>query len=377
VNIVLIGHGEKDLEHLLRLGDNRVTPVLVSEFPRLMASGAEAPDVVVVDLRTVAQIPPVIPVLKRQYPQTAVVIVTARLDPTLILEAMRAGVNECITTPIAPRDLDAALTRVVTQQRPTSSADVFAFIGAKGGIGTTTLAVNVATTLTRSRKENVLLMDLHVTHGDAAVMLGAEPRFSIADALEHVHRSDEAFFRSLVTKTSSGVDLLASSDRVMAGSVDPRSVKALLDFAGRIYRYLVLDVPRADSIMLDSLDRATKLVLVANQELGTVRNVARLSTALRQRYGAARLSVVLSRYESTAPIAESDIERATGTTVRHRFPSEYRRAVEAVHQGQPLVLGNHSALASRISALTQDLVGLEADASQARERRGLFGLRRK
>src|SRR5690606_24286272 len=93
------------------------------------------------------------------------------------------------------------------------SGEVYAVIGAKGGVGATTVAVNVATMLNKLRPSSTLLMDLHCTYGDAALFLGAEPRFSIVDALENMSRMDATFFRSLLTKTKSGVQLLASSER--------------------------------------------------------------------------------------------------------------------------------------------------------------------
>ncbi len=102
---------------------------------------------------------------------------------------------------------------------------IFAFVGAKGGVGTTTIAVNVATALAQSLEdERTLLMDFHLSYGDAAVFLGAEPRFSVADAMENTHRLDEAFFESLVVQSkSTGVHLLASAERAV-GTVDMRRI---------------------------------------------------------------------------------------------------------------------------------------------------------
>ena len=110
-------------------------------------------------------------------------------------------------------------------------------------MGTTTVAVNVATTLARLVPGSTLLVDLHVANGDAAVFLGAEPRFSIVDALENTHRLDEAFFRNVIVKTKAGVDLLASSERMMTSPLDVRRIRTLLEMAERHYRYVVLDIP--------------------------------------------------------------------------------------------------------------------------------------
>ena len=100
--------------------------------------------------------------------------------------------------------------------------EVFAFLGAKGGVGTTTVAINVATALSpESTAVRTILIDLHLAYGDAAVFLGAEPRFSVIDALENVHRLDKSFLRGLVGQPRGGLSLLGSSDRASSTPVDP------------------------------------------------------------------------------------------------------------------------------------------------------------
>ena len=374
LHVLLLGSSDRQLEQLLSRPGSRVIALPSAELTRLAAADAEQPDIIVVDLRTDPHLPPAVWAVKRQHQQTPVIIVAAKLDPALMLEAMRAGVNECVTEPLTAEGIASAIARVVQQGRAVTG-QTFAFVGAKGGVGTTTIAVNAATALARATGHGgVLFIDLHFMYGDASILLSAEPRFSVLDALDHVHRSDEAFFRSLVVKTGAGVDLLASSERAMVGAVEPASIRALMDLALRLYRHVVLDVPRTDTLVLDSLDAVARFVIVANQELATVRSAGRMAASLRQRYGAGRVSVVLSRYDAAAPIGRQDVEKATGAKVIHTFPSDYRGVVEALNQGQPLVLGNHSPLAGRIVSLANDLAGLEPHTPQSSERRGFFGL---
>ena len=113
------------------------------------------------------------------------------------------------------------------------------------------------------------------------MFLGAEPRFSLLDALENMDRLDAEFLKSLVVKTSSGVDLLASADRPANRVVDMRQLGSVVQLAASQYAYTVLDVPRSDPTVLDSLDHVANLVIVANQELATVRNAGRMAAALR------------------------------------------------------------------------------------------------
>ena len=212
--------------------------------------------------------------------------------------------------------------------QPQQAGQVFAFVGAKGGVGTTTVSVNTATMLARAAKADVLVIDLHLAHGDAALLLGVEPRFSVIDALENVHRVDESFFSSVV-EAKAGVDLLASSDRMTTGGVDLERVRALIEFASSRYRYTVLDVPRSDMGMLDALEIASSVVVVTTQELPSLKSAGRLAHMLRTRYGAARVTTVMNRFDRRSGIAHSDVERVIGDAVKHLIPSDYRMALRA------------------------------------------------
>jgi len=168
----------------------------------------------VVDIRGERQLPAGLASFRKQNSGTGIVLIASSLDPHMMLEAMRAGVTECLQEPITPQSLDQAVRRVLVDAVPEQLGRVVAFIGAKGGVGTTTLAVNTATSLARSASGDVLLVDLHTGSGDAALFVGAEPRFTVVDVLENVHRLDDAFFRGIVEKTKVGAEFLGSSDRV-------------------------------------------------------------------------------------------------------------------------------------------------------------------
>jgi pilus assembly protein CpaE len=349
----------------------RVTVSKIEEVASLAQPGAPQPALVVLDMRDRPTLPPTIAMLRRQHPSTAVVIVAATLEPALMLEAMRAGVTEFLTAPVTAPDLSAAVARVTTSTAPVTSGDVFSFLGAKGGVGTTTVATNVATSLAKIAEGSTLLIDLHLAYGDAAVYLGCEPRFSVLDALENVHRLDKAFLGGLVGHAKGGLSLLASSDRASATAVDSASVRRLVESAAKHYRYVVLDVPRSD-VMIEALEPSTRIVIVANQELATVRAATRLSAALRQRYGKERLSVVVSRYDVEAEIGQSDVERVLGTTVAHTFPSNYRVALEALNTGRPVVLDNHNKLAAALSGFAKGLTEGAHEPAASKRQAGLL-----
>jgi len=373
LNITIIGSSDRQLEELLRGQDIRVKSLPMGDLLALAQQATTQPDVVVLDLRDTHALPPTLSTLRRQHPTTGVVIVAARLDPVLMLEAMRAGITEWVTNPVSSADLVAAVERVSSTRSAGVQGQIFAFVGAKGGVGTTTLAVNVAAALARLAAERTLFVDLHMSYGDAAVFFGAEPRFSVVDAIENTHRLDEAFFDSLVVNTKSRVHLLASADRATHGA-DLGRVGTLLHFAAAHYRYTFLDVPRSEASALDALEAVSKIVIVANQELATVRNAGRRATALRQRYGKDRIRVVLTRYDKQAEISQEDVERVIGLGVKHAVPSDYRAALQALNKGRPLALDAGNRLSDAFTSIASDLSGVRPEtAADAPKAGSIFG----
>jgi pilus assembly protein CpaE len=354
---VLVGTDRTLLELALACGTH-ATPVSADDLAVLARPTTRQPDVLIVDQRDRGAIPPAINAIKRQHPSTGVLMVLPRLDAGLVLEAMRAGVNECVAEPVTRDALSAAFRLVATRRPAANRGDVFAIVGAKGGVGTTTVAVNVATTLNGFRPGGTLLVDLHLTYGDAGTFLGAEPRFSVLDALQNMHRMDATFLRTLVTQTRSGLSLLASSEHSVTAPIDVAPVRMLIELVSAAFPYVVLDVPRTDATALDSLEPATRIVVVANQEVATVRSAARMAAALEQRYGRERVSVVLSRYDAKAEIGLKEVEQVIGRPVSFVLPNHYATALASHNTGRPLVLDSHSALASALASYAGALAGV-------------------
>jgi pilus assembly protein CpaE len=337
------------------------------------AADSRPSEVLVVDLRGCPTLPTGLARVKRRHSNTPIVVIAARLDPAVMLEAMRMGVNEFLSEPVTITDLEAAFVRVVGDRAGGPGGQVFAFVGAKGGVGTTTLAVNVAMTLSMLSAGRTLFLDLHLTGGDAAVFLGVEPKFSVIDALENAHRLDESFFRSLVARGKSGPDLLASSEHLVATPFETPRIRSLIEFTMPLYRFVVLDVSPLNPMVLDALDPASAIIVVTSQEVASVRSGSRLWSALSQRYGREKTKVVVGRANSLTELSRKDIERALGTGIRHEIPNDYQLALQAVNSGRPLAMENHNQLAASISELARELAGLEADKGNRERGAGFFG----
>ena len=374
MNVSVLVGTDRQLPDLLRACGAQVTSIEIHDLKAMAEPAARQPDVIVVDVRDRSAMPAELAVIKRQHPATGILVVLPRLEGTLVLEAMRGGANECVADPITREELNAALARIAAQRPDRRQGDVFAVIGAKGGVGATTIAVNVATMLNKLQPASTVLMDLHLTYGDAAIFLGAEPRFSILDALENMHRMDASFLRTLVTQTKSGLTLLASSDHTVSPPVDVTRVRSLIGLVANEFRFLVLDVPRSDPAMLDSLESVSSIVVVANQEVATIRSAARMAAALEQRYGKERVSVVISRYDARAEIGQADVERVIGRPVTCLFPNNYQTALASLNNGRPLVLDNHTKLASAFTTFAGQLAGVPAERPERVKSTGFLSL---
>src|SRR6185436_15818529 len=131
---------------------------------------------------------------------------------------------------------------------------------------------------------------------------------------------------------------------------------------------------RSDAAALDALDQAARIVVVANQELATVRNASRIAASFRQRYGTERVTVIVNRVDQHAEIGRDDVEKVVGMRVLHTVPSDYRMALRALNKGRPLALDNHNKLAASFRELARDLAGVQPTRPTAPESGGLFGL---
>ena len=333
--------GDERLAEIFRSIGVKAARVTEAEA-RTLGATAAAPAALVLDVRPHDLLAPWINDVQTRQPALAVALLVSTLDARFILAAMRAGIRECLPEPITPQALDEAVHRLVVGDQRERPGQVVAFVGAKGGVGTTTLAVNVAAALAGMADSPPLLIDLHVALGDAALLLGAEPRFSLLDAFENLHKVDESFLGSLVETTPCGAH----------------------EMAARRYRITVLDVPHTDPAMLAALDPATVIVVVTAQDLSAVRGAAATVATLRQRYGSQRLRVVINRHDKNGPVSATDVAKAVGEPIACLIPSDYRVASQAITAGRPIVL-QEGRLTTALNRAALDLVNVASNQPHA------------
>jgi pilus assembly protein CpaE len=305
-------------------------------------------------------------------------------DPELILQSMRAGANEFFTWPPAEEAFHGAIRRTAGRRETAlgarASATTLVFFGAKGGAGTTTVAVNSAVEIARLSKRSTVIVDLKPGLGEAALFLGVRPRYSLLDAIDNLHRLDREFLKELVVKHKSGLEILAGSDQFdRPGAADGGAIEELFRLLARQYEYIVVDAgSQINSCAVAALYTADTIFLVANPDVPSVRNAQRLLERVRQ-LGACgeRVRVLLNRAAEPYPIPPKQIEAALGHPIHHTFPSDYKTVSTALNSGVPLALTGNSDIAAQFDHFTRQILEPGAVAPEPQPaRRRLPGLER-
>jgi pilus assembly protein CpaE len=349
------------------------------------------PDLAVVDIRsgTLASVE-AIERLRASWPSATIFAIAGASEPDQILRAMRAGANEYLTW--AARESSAALAenfktalkRAADRHRPSKENGkgcvTLSFFGAKGGAGTTTMAVNTAIEVARLSKRSTLIVDLHSFVGEVALFLGVRPRFTLIDAIDNLHRIDQEFLKELVVRHKSGLDILAGGDQIdRPNSHDAPAVEQLLQHLSRSYDFIIIDAGTVTTPVADvAVFAAESIYLVANPDIASVRNAHRIVDRFEQ-LGATRdrLRVLLNRVSDQNQIGPKQIETTLGHSLHMMFPSDYGIVSAAMNSGVPLTLTNNSDLAARFERFTKQIINPNAPATDeepAREKASFLGL---
>jgi pilus assembly protein CpaE len=266
-------------------------------------------------------------------------------DSQLILRAMRLGAREYLSPCEEEKDqIRIALQRLMNEARPASeSADqgrgkLLAVMGAKGGVGTSFVATQLAAALARSGA-SVAIADVHLRLGDVAVYLDLRPRYTIASLAGGAEEMDATSLQTVLVPHSSGVRVLAAPERpedadiIGPGHMD-RAVALLQDESD----WVVADVPgHFDECAVQVLDRADHIVLVTSSDVPALHHT-RLQLDLLQRLGHSpeRIQVVANRVDKNAPVSIREIRDFLGREIDARLPNDYPNASACVNEGRTI-----------------------------------------
>ena len=279
-------------------------------------------------------------------------------QPANIVASMRAGAGEYLDEAAGAEALLEALTRFTsTRTRAPGSAGkarIFTFLGAKGGAGCTTAAVNTAIALQQSHGDVVLVDFAPIGH--AALHMNLRPQFGVADALQNLHRLDATLLDSLMTPAEEGLHLLAGPQQPYPSEPTPGELARLFDMLVNHYRFVVVDASsRLDPTTRLLSDLSNAVLVVAQTDVVSLWSAARIHSFLEEGTGRDRLRVVLNRYKKIPGFTDEDVKQVTNCRVLWKIPNAFQSVSPAIDHGKPVVLQDGSEISRSYRALAAAL----------------------
>jgi pilus assembly protein CpaE len=304
-------------------------------------------------------------------------------DHDVLLRAMRSGCNDFIGGAFDAAAFDETLKRIAQQwtMRATSNAargSVVTFLGAKGGVGTTTLAVHFAYYLVQCHKKKVLLIDNHPQLGHVCVYLGIDgTSYYFHELVRNLNRLDSELLRGYIASHPSGLDVLSSPDVVGARKiVEPEAMAQTLDFLRGEYDYVLVDCASTlDDTNLAVIDASNHVFLVATPEIGAIRDLSRMVDNLTQNdQNSERIKAVINRFTSQHGVAIEQIEKAIRLPANVRLPNSYAEVVRAGILGQPIDVKQKGEFPAQILKWVTSIAGPAAGMEPAAAKKSGFSL---
>jgi pilus assembly protein CpaE len=312
-----------------------------------------------------------------------VVAVSASLNPELMLAAMRSGCSEFLSD-LTSHALPELLDRLEMRWRHTESAEaaaqgaILSLFGTKGGVGTTTLAVHLATFLVQCHGRRTLLIDHHSELGHVCVHLGMDgSRCLFSEVVRNFDRLDSELLSGFVGHHASGLDILSSPDISGPGApITADAVARTLAFLRSEYDYVVIDSgPPVDATDVAVLEASTALYVVTSPEIGAVRDLSRYIDRLAPIESLSdKIKVVLNRFDGQHAIHIDQIEKAVKLPVAIQLPECYPELVRSHNLGEPISPFAKSAMANAVIKWVDSIVGRSSRVKANPKKSGLLSL---
>jgi pilus assembly protein CpaE len=286
-----------------------------------------------------------------------IIMLTAEREVEQKVRGLRAGADDYLIKPFHPAELLARIKSLLARFAPKDLmlarpplGRVHAFYGAKGGVGTTTIAINAAIALHRELGRKVCLVDGNLQFGDHRVFLDLGlDRKSIVDIVT-APAMDQDLIRQVLVKHDSGVDLLlAPPSPETAELVTPEHLPIIVDQLRGLYDYILVDIDkRLDDVNLAILEAADTMFVVMTADLSCLKNVRLvLETIGHLGYESRKVQLVLNRSNAFTGINVKNAEGALKRTIDHQIVNEYRGAISALNTGAPFMFTKADSLLGR------------------------------
>jgi pilus assembly protein CpaE len=277
-----------------------------------------------------------------------VFLVSDTADSKILMQAMRAGVKEFFTQPLNLVEIKEALERFKDRQSrreplpEIKRGSIISVFGSKGGVGTTTVSVNLAVSLSQGEpKKSVALLDMNTLFGEIPLFLEMAPKFHWGEITKNIDRLDNTFLKNVLTLHKSGVQVLPSP-AYLNGHVRPTPdiMKRLLALMKQMFDYIIIDAGQStDDTSIKVLEVSDMLMLITILSLPCLANTNKLLRSLTDMgyVPKDKINVVLNRYIKKGEISLNDAEAGIGKELFWVVPNDYDTSMSAINSGKPLL----------------------------------------
>jgi pilus assembly protein CpaE len=416
IRVLIVDDIPETRDHLTKLlgfeADIEVVGAAASGREAIELAGKLTPDVVLMDIN----MPDMDGIaaterLSAEAPAASVVMMSVQGEADYLRRSMLAGAREFLVKPFSSDELTTSIRQVYTREREKQSriavqpagagsggaavsagddrdrrepGRVVAVFGPKGGVGRTTLAVNLAVAAATELGLRTCLVDASFQFGDVGVLLNLNPKNkSIADLIPELESGEAESLDAFIINHSSGIRvLLAPPSPEMAELVTPTATRRMLEALRESHDLVVVDCMSSfNDTTLSILDLADTVLTMLSLEITSIKNIRLfLEVAEQLGYGADKVRLVLNRADSSLGIRVADVEHSIGRRVDHTIVSDGRSVVYALNRGVPFFLSNREAQVSQdVLRLASAVAGTRtADAGESRktsQKKSLFAWR--
>lgn len=373
------------------LASNRAT-MFVAEYSDISEALAEGPtrraDLIIVQLPRRGDTVDVeaseraIDDLSKALPDAAVFATAAPVSAEVVIRVIRAGAVEFLTRPLERAHVLAAIEKIARRRGASArgrSGKITAVFSAKGGLGVTTIATNLAVCLASAKtSSNVLLVDLDSRQSDVSTFLNLRPTYSVLDAFENIGRMDESFLRGLLCKHASGVWVLPGPSRMERIQLGAEPVRIGLEMMRSYFDHVVLDLRHdLDNGTVAALEIADTVLFLTGLDVAAVR-AARAALAACRTLGISmqKVKIVVMREDTGEEVTAKHVKEALEAPVFWKIPNDYVSVVAAINSGDPVVTSApRSNVARSLRSLGEWLGQAQSDAKSQKQKGG-FSLKR-
>ncbi len=332
------------------------------------------PDVILLDFEFEHQPFELIDKITSEYPGCAVIVILPESEMANSDRVVLSGARAFILYPYRSDNLVTTINRVrelmvrnllfSTQASTTETfakpKNTFIVFSPKGGVGTTTIATNLALSLHKALNEDVLLIDGRHLFGDVALYLNLRTGNSITDLISHVGLLDERLIRQVAVRHISGLHVLPSPNSIIeAQGIRPEDLFKVLGGLQQVFPYIIIDGGNhLDDNTVTYMDSSDKILLVLNSDLASLRDVRQfMEVSATLSYPRDKTLLILNLTGRKADVKKEAIEDILKMKIFGKIPSDENLALSSINEGVPIVLKNpRHPISKAFSDIAKDLV---------------------